>query len=223
MSYIYVRPREEGAHKQIKLIFRRAVAADAMDFYEIAEALSKKNKILQGATEKDLSDSGFLLYPLAVSDPNVANYEERITVGDYCGVAIDEENSRTVAFMMGYTFQQYKKMNRLTDNDIGVIEFFTGLSRPEKERKPDNTIYIGQVAVHPDYARRKIGTLLIIDMLKESGDAPQAIAEIAQEPQRNNASSTSFERAGFEMKSKRIKQDPTTKTDRTSGTFEFNF
>jgi ribosomal protein S18 acetylase RimI-like enzyme len=203
----------------MKLIFRRAVAEDTIHVWTIADAISKKNKIANGASEKDLGDSGFLLYPLTVDKVDEPNYKERIVLGDHFWVAADSDNnSRIVSFMMAYTFHQYKQMIHLTDNDKGVLDFFVNHNGSNRPLYDADNIYIGQVGTHPDYARKGIVPKMMNEAFRDVHGV-QAIGEIAQVPLRNKASSLTFERAGFIMPWTRPKDNGA----RMSGTFVRTF
>lgn len=204
-------------------IYRPADVSDAQGVYDVAQSVSRTAMQQDGADDQKLSAEGFLLYPLAADDPTKPNYEERIAASRHFWVAQDQ-NRRIVAFMMAYTFQQYKQMTQLTPNDKGVIEFFTGKQdespMPGQAIHNDKIIYVAQVATHMDFKRKHIMELLMHTAFENASGSPAAIAEIAQAPMLNVASSSLFVNAGqFRLVSTRTKKDPDTKADRVSGTF----
>lgn len=202
----------------MSLLFRRAIPGDTKGVYATAQALSKTHKEAHGATSLELNASGFLFYPLD-ADQTKPNYMERIELGDHFWVAVDEDNSRLAAFMMAYTFHRYKSMKQLTDNDRDVIAFFVGHDGSQRALYTENTIYVGQVGTHPDYSLQGIMPRLMNEAFKHVGNSPAAIGEIAQKPLRNEASSKTFERAGFNMPWTRTKDNGA----RISGTFVRTF
>ncbi len=198
--------------------YRRATAMDAEGVYEVAQSISKSAMVEQGATEETLSQQGFLLYPLSADDTSKPNYKERIELSSHFWVAADKDSGRILAFMMAYTFQQYKQMTQLTKNDIGVLDFFTGPGE-DKAVYSEDTIYIAQIGTHADLKRQGIMRGLAREAFKHTGNSPVALGEVAQQPLRNIASSEFFLNMGFTMPWKRPKDDGA----RVSGTFMRTF
>lgn len=199
-------------------IFRRAEPADARGVYEVAESVSRKNMEAAGADKETLGKEGFLLYPLSINGPG-PNYEERIDLSSHFWVAENEKNQQIVAFMMAYTFLQYRQMIQLTKNDLGVLEFFVNHPGVDRAKYEESNIYVAQVATHADLKRQHIMRELANHAFNNTGDAPSAIAEIAQRPLRNIASSEFFKSIGFSMPWIRPKDNG----ERISGTFVRTF
>lgn len=174
--------------------------------------------------DQQLSESGFLLYPLDADNPNVPNYKERIGLADHFWVATEEDGT-VRAFMMAYTLGQMNKITQQTGNDKSVLGYFLfgeDASPEDQDLVRDETnVYIQAVATDPEVQSSGVMSQLVNEALSEEnrGDAPRAIAEVAQVPHRNVASSEFFLRNGYGMDSTRLKDNGA----RVSGTFVKTF
>ena len=191
------------------ICYRKAIAQDAHEIAEIAQNLSRRNLEEESASEELLSASGFLLYPLAAQSEAVPNYKERIEKSSYFYVAIDD--STIVAFLMGYRFDEMLTFKNKTDNDEAALKFFV-----EDGHYVQSNIYLAQVGTHPLFKRSGVMAGLVDYLLDNIDDSPAVIAEIAQKPLLNKASTDlAIKRAGLRMVFTRPKDNGA----RISGTF----
>lgn len=167
--------------------------------------------------DRQLSESGFLLYPLDADNAEVPNYQERTRLADHFWVASDE-NDQVIGFMMAYTFGKMDTITKKTANDVSVLDHFL---HNEDVPHDVNGIYIQQVATLPDSQHDNVMSGLMCEALQSNnrGNSSFAVAEIAQIPHRNVASSGFFEKNGFRMVSTRPKDNGA----RVSGTFMQTF
>ncbi len=200
----------------MSIVIRRAQEHDAEGVNKVANAVSKA-VIEQAGDTVNLSDNGFLLYPLAANCVKQPNYAER-TASNHFWVAT--QNERVVAFMMAYTFRKLREFTQRTSNDESLMQYYTG---DEAVRFPGRNVFIAQVATDPSQKRSKLMTK-IMDEAFRAGNVRglnAAIAEIAQAPLRNGASTAAFMRNNFVMthlRSKDAEGEP-----RVSGTFVRSF
>ncbi|GJL84381.1 MAG: hypothetical protein DHS20C02_01560 [Micavibrio sp.] len=165
-----------------------------------------------------LAASGFILYPLAVDDPDQPNYAERIKLSNHFWLANNDDVVKS--FMMAYTLEKMEKIRQKTGNDTSVLDYFLtkanrirdGIDMPNFEKG----IYVQQVATMPSVSRTVTTSMVQKAALPENvGDAPFMLGEIAQEPDKNRASTLLFLSLGGKMVATRPKDNG----QRTSGTF----
>ncbi len=189
--------------------YRRATPMDVDGIYEVAVARSREYLLKSGANEESLSRTGFLLYPLAASEPNKPNYLERINLSQNFWVA--EEAGEIHAFLMAYTLHEMLQITQKTDNDQGVLAYFL-----DELRFAPDTLYGMQIARSPTCRHSGVTVALVETILSHNlGQTPAMIGEIAQAPVKNEASTRLFESTGFRLLFHRAKDNGT----RLSGVF----
>lgn len=171
---------------------RQARVGDAVAIAALAHEVSYERYRSLNYTEAELSRKGFLLYPLTAQSDTEANYAERIEKSSHFWVAMYGDEA--AAFLMAYTFDVLESLELKTDNDRGVIDFF----RKENDYVP-NCIYASQAAIAPKHRRHRPFRGLVEDMSQKAPACPAMIAEIAQRPHKNVASSA-FAKRSAKMK-----------------------
>lgn len=176
----------------MKIAYRKAHSQDADGVRAVAESLSYANLLANGANKESLSQSGFLLYPLAAANDNEPNYRERIEASDHFWVA--EDGELVVAYLMAYTFDCMKALHNKTSNDISTLDYFM-----ERMGIRGSVIYCAQLGVLAQYQKQGIAISLKNHALKDIDGAehPAAISEIAQAPLWNRASTRASIASGF--------------------------
>jgi hypothetical protein len=185
----------------MKIAIRRAIPSDAETISTIAQSLSLAGASAKGGSLDNASNAGFLLYPLATSDPGKPNYAQRIAGSSHFWVA--EVEGTVVAYRMMYAFSEMKQFKHKTANDEGVLAYFLGTCGFD-----DSIIYSAQIGCDPSYQRKGLMKTLTQKALCSIKDAPALVSEIAQSPVLNRASTRmATKHAGMRLIATRSKDD----------------
>jgi GNAT superfamily N-acetyltransferase len=176
----------------MSIMFRRAVPEDAEAVYQVARSATYQKLRAVGHDERELSRSGFLLYPLLATSGNKPNYRDRIDASPHFWVAVDDQ--RVVGFLMAYSFACLSGIRTQSENDIATLDHFCGKLGFRK-----TVLYSAQSAVLPAYRRQGISYHLKQHAFENINGAehPAVVSEVAQSPVWNEASTRSLLKCGF--------------------------